>query len=202
MDSAIVQLANDTLQNMLSLDSLACISQNDSQGSVSILDNIYKVSMIIIGACNLIFAFYLFYYNKKENKKKEERVERKTLLNNLVLRYKLTEFYLFYNSLLKESSNLLLKDDISLDDKKIILDDKYSDIFSDFRLSFIESLGAIDELLYEKVLSIADNLQSVLSQNLFDEGVNLNVKEKYKELIENPIANAQREILSALYQYE
>ena len=155
--------------------------------------------MIIISACNLIFAFYLFYYNKKENKKKEER---KTLLNNLVLRYKLSEFYLFYNSLLKESSNLLLKGDISLDDKKIILDDKYSDIFSDFRLSFIESLGAIDELLYEKVLSIADNLQSVLSQNLFDEGVNLNVKEKYKELIENPIANAQREILSALYQYE
>ena len=158
--------------------------------------------MIIISACNLIFAFYLFYYNKKENKKKEEKVERKTLLNNLVLRYKLSEFYLFYNSLLKESSNLLLKGDISLDNKKIILDDKYSDIFSDFRLSFIESLGAIDELLYEKVLSIADNLQSVLSQNLFDEGVNLNVKEKYKELIENPIANAQREILSALYQYE
>lgn len=202
MDSAFVQLANDTLQNMLSLDSLACISQKDSKGSVSVLDNIYKVSMIIISACNLIFAFYLFYYNKKENKKKEEKVERKTLLNNLVLRYKLSEFYLFYNSLLKESSNLLLKDDISLDDKKIILDDKYSDIFSDFRLSFIESLGAIDELLYEKVLSIADNLQSVLSQNLFDEGVNLNVKEKYKELIENPIANAQREILSALYQYE
>ena len=201
MDSAFVQLANDTLQNMLSLDSLACISQKDSQGAVSVLDNIYKVSMIIISACNLIFAFYLFYYNKKENKKKEEKVERKTLLNNLVLRYKLSEFYLFYNSLLKESSNLLLKDDISLDDKKIILDDKYSDIFSDFRLSFIESLGAIDEL-YEKVLSIADNLQSVLSQNLFDEGVNLNVKEKYKELIENPIANAQREILSALYQYE
>ena len=143
-----------------------------------------------------------FITTKKENKKKEEKVERKTLLNNLVLRYKLSEFYLFYNSLLKESSNLLLKGDISLDNKKIILDDKYSDIFSDFRLSFIESLGAIDELLYEKVLSIADNLQSVLSQNLFDEGVNLNVKEKYKELIENPIANAQREILSALYQYE
>lgn len=161
MDSAFVQLANDTLQNMLSLDSLACISQKDSQGSVSVLDNIYKVSMIIISACNLIFAFYLFYYNKKENKKKEEKVERKTLLNNLVLRYKLSEFYLFYNSLLKESSNLLLKGDISLDDKKIILDDKYSDIFSDFRLSFIESLGAIDELLYEKVLSIADNFKTV-----------------------------------------
>ncbi len=202
MDSAIVQLANDTLQNMLSLDSLACISQKDSQGSVSILDNIYKVSMIIIGACNLIFAFYLFYYNKKENKKKEEKTERKSLLNNLVLRYKLTEFYLFYNSLLKESSILLQNDTKSLDDKKIILDDKYSDVFSDFRLSFIESLGAIDESLYEKVLSIADNLQSVLSQNLFDEGVNLNVKEKYKELIENPIANAQRNILSTLYQYE
>lgn len=56
--------------------------------------------------------------------------------------------------------------------------------------------------IFFRVISIADNLQSVLSQNLFDEGVNLNVKEKYKELIENPIANAQREILSALYQYE
>ena len=41
-----------------------------------------------------------------------------------------------------------------------------------------------------------------LSKNLFDEGVNLNVKDKYKELIETPIANAQRDILSALYKYE
>lgn len=202
MDSTIVHLVSDTLQDMLSVDALADTNVVASQTSVPFLDNVYKISMIIIGACNLIFAFYLFYYNKKENKKKEQKTERKSLLNNLVLRYKLTEFYLFYNSLLKESSILLQNDTKSLDVKKNTLDDKYSDVFSDFRLSFIESLGAIDESLYGKVLSIADNLQSVLSQNLFDEGVNLNVKEKYKELIENPIANAQREILSALYQYE
>ena len=124
------------------------------------------------------------------------------MLNNLVLKYKLVELYDFYSNILKESSVLLKNDGVCLDEKKIILDDKYLDLFSDFRLKFTESLSAIDESLYVCILNITDNLQSNLSKNLFDEGVNLNVKDKYKELIETPIANAQRDILSALYKYE
>lgn len=202
MDSTITHMIGDTIQNIVFTDTLVNTNKIVSQGSVSVLDTVYKISMVIISACNFLFAFYLFYYNKKEGKKKEKKTERKALLNNLVLRYKLVDFYFFYNSLLKESLILLEEDNISLEDKKISLDDKYSDVFSNFRLTFIESLGAIDDVLYSEVLTIADNLQAVLSQNLFDEGVNLNVKDKYKEMIEEPIANAQREILAALYKYE
>lgn len=202
MDTIINSFVNDTLQYVMSCDTLINPVKTNTIKTDSVLDTIYKISMIIISTCNLIFAFYLFVHNKKTNQKKEQKAERKELLNNLVLKYKLVELYDFYSNILKESSVLLKNDGVCLDEKKIILDDKYLDLFSDFRLKFTESLSAIDESLYVCILNITDNLQSNLSKNLFDEGVNLNVKDKYKELIETPIANAQRDILSALYKYE
>lgn len=202
MDTIINSFVNDTLQYVMSCDTLINSVKTNTIKTESVLDTIYKISMIIISTCNLFFAFYLFVYNKKTNQKKEQKAERKELLNNLVLKYKLVELYDFYSNILKESSVLLKNDGVCLDKKKIILDDKYLDLFSDFRLKFTESLSAIDESLYVCILNITDNLQSNLSKNLFDEGVNLNVKDKYKELIETPIANAQRDILSALYKYE
>ena len=202
MDTIINSFVNDTLQYVMSCDTLINSVKTNTIKTDSVLDTIYKISMIIISACNLFFAFYLFVHNKKTNQKKEQKAERKELLNNLVLKYKLVELNDFYSNILKESSVLLKNDGVCLDEKKIILDDKYLDLFSDFRLKFTESLSAIDESLYVCILNITDNLQSNLSKNLFDEGVNLNVKDKYKELIETPIANAQRDILSALYKYE
>lgn len=202
MDTIINSVVNDTLQHLMPYDTLINTVASSPIETDSVLDTIYKISMIIISTCNLVFAFYLFVHNKNINKIREQKAERKELLNNLVLKYKLIELYKFYNNILEESSLLLKNDGVCLDEKKIVLDDKYLDLFSGFRLNFTESLSAIDEELYVSILNITDELQSNLSKNLFDEGVNLNVKDKYKELIETPIANAQREILSALYKYE
>ena len=51
-------------------------------------------------------------------------------------------------------------------------------------------------------MKLADDLQGELSKNLFDTGVNLDVVDKYKEMIEKPILNAQRDILEVVNQYE
>ena len=41
----------------------------------------------------------------------------------------------------------------------------------------------------------------LLSENIFDNGVNLHVRDKYDELIQTPISNAEIEILKKLYEF-
>lgn len=192
VDTVCAYIANDTLR--VSIDEVP-------QGKVNVLDTIYKLAMIAIGVCNLIFTFFLFYHNNKSTKKKTDADHKKAILYDLVLNYKMDSFYNSFASLVKESHILIEKDGTGMDDKKIALDDKYQDWVSSFRLNFAEVLGAIDNELYYKMMYYADNLQGVLSENLFDEGVNLDNKSKYEELIVTPILNTQKNMLAVINSY-
>lgn len=185
----------DTISTVVSADILRVTVDEIPLPPVSLLDTIYKVAMIVIGACNLLFAFFLFYYNKKTAQKKTDAEHKKAVLYDLVLNYKMDTFYTIFANLVNASQILIEKNDVSIEDKKISLDDKFQDIFSSFRLNFAEVLGAIDNDLYHKIMTHADNLHEVLTKNLFDEGVNLDIKDKYEELIVTPILNAQKDML-------
>lgn len=56
--------------------------------------------------------------------------------------------------------------------------------------------------LYKKILKICDDLQGEISENLFDENVDLRDKCVYKEYILSPIQTSQKEILVALFSYK
>lgn len=191
----------DTLSTYIANDTLRVAIDDMPQGKVNILDTTYKLAMIAIGACNLIFTFFLFYHNNKRAKKKTDAEHKKAILYDLVLNYKMDTFYSSFASLVKESHILIEKDGASMDEKKIALDDIYQDWVSSFRLNFAEVLGAIDNELYHKMMYYADNLQGVLSENLFDEGVNLDNKSKYEELIVTPILNTQKNMLAVINSY-
>lgn len=60
----------DTLSTYIANDTLRVAIDDMPQGKVNILDTTYKLAMIAIGACNLIFTFFLFYHNNKRAKKK------------------------------------------------------------------------------------------------------------------------------------
>lgn len=191
----------DTDSICITKDALRMIINVLPSGNTSNLDTSYKLAMIVIGACNLIFTFFLFYHNKKTAKKKTDDDRRKSILYDLVLNYKMDTFYKSFANLEKESRILVENNDTCMEDKKIELDDKYQDWFSYFRMNFTESLGAIDNKLYHEIMKHADNLQGTLSKNLFDEGVNLNIKRKYEELIVTPILNTQKDMLAVINSY-
>lgn len=169
--------------------------------STNWLDVVYKVAMIIIGVVNASFAFYIFYYRNRVEKKKELENLRRDILNSFVLKYKLQTFYDYFTELVTNSEKLLDRQ-ASLDDVKIILDDKNQDVFSSVRKSFTEYLDAVDVSLYKKILKICDDLQGEISENLFDENVDLRDKCVYKEYILSPIQTSQKEILVALFSYK
>lgn len=162
---------------------------------------VYKVAMIIIGVVNASFAFYIFYYRNRVEKKKELENLRRDILNSFVLKYKLQTFYDYFTELVTNSEKLLDRQ-ASLDDVKIILDDKNQDVFSSVRKNFTEYLDAVDVSLYKKILKICDDLQGEISENLFDENVDLRDKCVYKEYILSPIQTSQKEILVALFSYK
>lgn len=169
--------------------------------STNWLDVVYKVAMIIIGVVNVSFAFYIFYYRNRVEKKKELENLRRDILNSFVLKYKLQTFYDYFTELVINSEKLLDRQ-ASLDDVKIILDDKNQDVFSSVRKNFTEYLDAVDASLYKKILKICDDLQGEISENLFDENVDLRDKCVYKEYILSPIQTSQKEILVALFSYK
>lgn len=169
--------------------------------STNWLDVEYKVAMIIIGVVNASFAFYIFYYRNRVEKKKELENLRRDILNSFVLKYKLQTFYDYFTELVTNSEKLLDRQ-ASLDDVKIILDDKNQDVFSSVRKNFTEYLDAVDASLYKKILKICDDLQGEISENLFDENVDLRDKCVYKEYILSPIQTSQKEILVALFSYK
>lgn len=169
--------------------------------STNWLDVVYKVAMIIIGVVNVSFAFYIFYYRNRVEKKKELENLRRDILNSFVLKYKLQTFYDYFTELVTNSEKLLDRQ-ASLDDVKIILDDKNQDVFSSVRKNFTEYLDAVDASLYKKILKICDDLQGEISENLFDENVDLRDKCVYKEYILSPIQTSQKEILVALFSYK
>lgn len=169
--------------------------------STNWLDVVYKVAMIIIGVVNASFAFYIFYYRNRVEKKKELENLRRDILNSFVLKYKLQTFYDYFTELVTNSEKLLDRQ-ASLDDVKIMLDDKNQDVFSSVRKNFTEYLDAVDASLYKKIMKICDDLQGEISENLFDENVDLRDKCVYKEYILSPIQTSQKEILVALFSYK
>ena len=190
-DSISAYLLNDTLT--------ISVIQNGNMES-SCLDAVYKIAMIIVGIVNLSFAFYIFFYQDRKEKQLVSLQERKYMLENFILKFKLECFYDSFKQLIKESSSLLeVTNDFEKTKKE--LESKYQEIFSNLRINFIESLSAIDNHLYNSLLAYADELQGKLSESLFDDGVNLNKKAKYDELIQNPISAYQGKMLKTLCDF-
>lgn len=192
-DTAFTKLLNDTL-------TVDIVQKGNMESSC--LDVVYKIAMIIVGIVNLCFAFYIFFFQNRKEKQHIRLQDRKYMLENFILKFKLECFYDSFKQLLEESSSLI--DDANknnLDNTKKDVESKYQEIFSNLRIYFIESLSAIDNNLYMSILSDADALQGKLSEALFDDGVILNKKAKYEELIQNPIFLYQGKMLKTLCDF-
>ena len=191
----------DTLQLVIdSISKIAIIPQSISQGispqPIACLDALHKLGVVLIALFNLIFSIYLY----KTNKIKDMKVNRQNLLNILILNHKLNDFYKIFACIHTECQ-ILLNTEIGEEKRKEQANGKLEELFIQLNLEFITTLRAVDIKLSDEILSISDTLQSKLSENIFDNGVNLHVRDKYDELIQTPISNAEIEILKKLYEF-
>lgn len=195
----------DTLQLVIdSISKIAIIPQSISQGispqPIVCLDALHKLGVVLIALFNLIFSIYLYKTNKINQKIKDMKVNRQNLLNILILNHKLNDFYKIFACIHTECQ-ILLNTEIGEEKRKEQANGKLEELFIQLNLEFITTLRAVDIKLSDEILSISDTLQSKLSENIFDNGVNLHVRDKYDELIQPPISNAEIEILKKLYEF-
>lgn len=195
----------DTLQLVIdSISKIAIIPQSISQGisplPIACLDALHKLGVVLIALFNLIFSIYLYKTNKINQKIKDMKVNRQNLLNILILNHKLNDFYKIFACIHTECQ-ILLNTEIGEEKRKEQANGKLEELFIQLNLEFITTLRAVDIKLSDEILSISDTLQSKLSENIFDNGVNLHVRDKYDELIQTPISNAEIEILKKLYEF-
>ena len=195
----------DTLQLVIdSISKIAIIPQSISQGispqPSGCLDALHKLGVVLIALFNLIFSIYLYKTNKINQKIKDMKVNRQNLLNILILNHKLNDFYKIFACIHTECQ-ILLNTEIGEEKRKEQANGKLEELFIQLNLEFITTLRAVDIKLSDEILSISDTLQSKLSENIFDNGVNLHVRDKYDELIQTPISNAEIEILKKLYEF-
>lgn len=187
-------LANDTLcTSAIHITGEECICP-------SWLDYSEKIATIVIGFVNICFAIYVFWFNNKLYKQKDKEESLKYKLHSFILKYKLEEFYNTFDTLYEKSKKII--DTQNVEDEKKIFEEECQDSLSAFRLRFLECLSAIDENLYNESIKCVDELQTALSTNLFDEGVNINVQKKHDELIKTPIYNCQNKILKLLSEFK
>lgn len=194
-----LQLIVDSIAKvaLVSSDSIATHSQPQS---IDWLDTLYKIGVVAIALFNFLFSIYLYRANKTSQKIKETKFNRQNLLNVLVLNHKLDGLYKIFDSI-QSDCKILLDTSVNEETRKDQANSKLEELFIRLNLEFITTLRAVDVTLSDNILDIADGLQSKLSENIFDKGVNLDVKDKYDEMIQTPISDAEISIIRKLYEF-
>jgi hypothetical protein len=166
---------------------------------VSLLDNISKISSIIIAAFTLFFTLYIFWFQNKKNSRKENIDRKIDALKTIILQNNLSSLFIFFDKVLLHTKVLNEKD--LVDDDKKLLNDNLQDELRNVRLKFTDLLLAVDSDLYEKTKKLLDEMIDKITESMFDEGINLKHYPKFEEAITTVISQYKTDIVKELYHY-
>ncbi|TXE11230.1 hypothetical protein [Algoriphagus aquimarinus] len=177
-----------------------CCNYILSVGGATTLETVGDISTIVIALVNTFLVWFIFIKTRNKGNEDKEQSRKLDLLKSLILDHNLKHFYSFFEKV--ESVLKGLKSTGLSDDQKSTIVELGNDEFIKLRKKFTDSLLAVDQNLYDKVLECSDQLQSNISNNAFDPGNNLSHLPKYEECIENPLQLTRTEILKILFQYK
>lgn len=186
----------DTLQVITNSLTNEKMLMESTMNFYDILDYAYKIAMVVIAIFNACFAVYIYYSNSRKSSKDKDADRKIALLKSLILDYNLKFLYDSFADLEKDLSKLKEKGcDKSAVEKSIQTD------FRKLNERFVNFLEAIDGTLYHSMLDACDQCRDKIVSNIGDDGVNLWVDEKYKDLIMKPLDDTKKKMLSQLFNY-
>lgn len=192
------------MDNIFALtDSIHVIKQTIEVSSplqnTSILDTIYKIATVCIAFINVCLVIYIFVRNTNKDNRNSEKNRKMSLLKTLILDYNMKYLYLFFEDLRKETNKLTVTN--LSDDAKREINENLLLYGNELRQKFIDPFLAIDSKLYDNILHSIDILLDNMTNNIFDEGINLSHAPKFEELIINEITNTKTHIIKLLFEY-
>ncbi len=158
-----------------------------------------STASVIIALVNLGLIIYFFKKRNKKNDSINERNRKLGLLKTLVLDYNLKYLYQFFEDVY-ETTNELRKSDIE-NSKKQEINERLTDLGKNLRQKFTDIFLALDKSLYDRILKSSDSLLDGLTNDIFDEGVNLSHAPKFDELITRKISETKTKIIGILFDY-
>ena len=173
---------------------------NATPAKMSAYEVIFNVTNIVCTIINVLLVYYIYKRGEIRDDEKTVRQRNMNMFQALVLNYSINSFYKFYSDLISVT-NELLESGITTEQKQKINDKIISNLGPRFRVEFVDCLNAIDLSLYENIMIQYDTLVDGITNNIFDEGINLSHKPKFDEIITTRIFQAKTEMLGLLFRY-
>ncbi len=172
----------------------------NSNNWVETIRNVSAIATLIISSTNLILTIILFVF---KNKKEDSETDRKLKLewfNKLILDYNLIYFHDFFEKT-GEHLNLLKTSELSDEDKGKNFEN-IKDLQKDFRIHFVDSLLAVDQTLYDKILAISDTLIDDFTNAAFNPGIKLSHPPKFEEEITIKLTSGKTKMIQELFKFD
>lgn len=167
---------------------------------MAIIDLLTKIATIVIAVAGTYLSFYIFNHNKKRSAIDREKDRNIQSFKSLILDHNLKFLYSFFESI----SGVLeeFKAPNLSDEAKSAISERVSDQFRFVRYKFVDILLAVDENLYNTILSKMDDFQQHLAESAFDNGINLSHAPKYEEIVTFKEVEFKTEIIKTLFLYK
>lgn len=165
----------------------------------SSLDDLDKISNIIIALLTFSFGVYIFWFSNKKDNDKSKKEGVKNSLKSIILDHNLQHLFSFYDKI-SDTCAILLKSNLT-DEQKSKLNEDLQNVLEELRLKFTDLLSVVDTELYEATIKISDKLLDDITNAMFDENINLNEKSVYSSEIITKISISKADTIKILFDF-
>lgn len=189
--------------NLLTSDTLNVVQQVldavEPMRDTLVLDTIYKTATVCIALANIILVIYIFRRNNNKDKRNGEKNRKINLLKTLILDYNMKYLYDFFDKVKEETNKLKapvlqISEKTSINNEVILLNSKLRQKFTDVFL-------AVDENIYNEILTSTDALIDGFTESIFNQGINLSHEPMFNDLITSKITATKTHIIKTLFNY-
>jgi len=163
------------------------------------LDNIDKIANIVIAVFTLLFTVYIYIISTKKDKENDDKTRKYDSLKTIILEHNLNKLFSFYENV--RTIMQPLSEKILSDVEKQSLNESLQNSSTELRLEFTDLFLAVDKKLYEDIKECSDLLIDKLTNNMFDDGINLNHQPKFESKIASVISKSKTSIVKHLYEF-
>ncbi len=163
-----------------------------------LLDILFKLATILIALANFGYAIFIFVSKSKKDDGEKEKDRKIHWFKTVILDQSLKYLYESFEEIDEIVKKIKL---CKNDDEKSVVDEELSIIYIKIRRKFIDGLLAVNNTFYYEILSEMDDLQTHITNNIFDEGINLNHEPKFEQIITEKIIKTKTSILNKLFNY-
>lgn len=180
------------------MDGLAEVVSNATATSTA--EWILNIATLVIAIGGLILSGYVFFQERKFSEVQNDSNRRLELLKTLILDHNMEPFYEIFSKL--TSSTDRLKDESDTENHREEVESEVQNLLRNLNEQVLMLFHAIDQVLYDNLLSESDKCRDILVENIGDETLQFNLPDQYLENILSHINRAKHRMIKIIFDYK